>query len=74
MLTIQALMHTEGKNQIGGSIWNYTTGTLTFLQRVLNWIVLSNLTAGIHASYKTTGTWGNFKNQETKRIHFPDKL
>ena len=46
MLTIQSLMYIEGNNQTKKPIWNYATGTLTSLERVLNWITLSNSTVG----------------------------
>ena len=59
MLTIQALMHIEGNNQIGGPIWNYTTGTLDISAKglKLDCIIQPNCwNVHIHASYKTTGT------------------
>ena len=67
MLTIQALMHIEGNNQIGGPIWNYTTGTLTFLQRVLNWIVLSNLTAGMSTFMQVIKQLEHGRTSKTKK-------
>ena len=45
------------------------------LERVLNWIALSNSTAGsVHPSYKTTRTWDNFNKQGTKMILLSEKL
>ena len=43
MVTLQSLNYIEGNNWTGRPIWNYATGTL---ERILNWIRLSNLTAG----------------------------
>ena len=46
MLTLQALTYISGNNQTGEPIWNYATGTLATLEKVLSWIMLSNSTAG----------------------------
>ena len=47
MLTLQALTYIERNDQTDGSIWNYATETLDILERVLNWMALSNSAVGM---------------------------
>ena len=58
MLILQALTYIERYDQTSGTIWNYVAGTLTSSKgsdKMLNWIMLSNLNCGevcTHANYK----------------------
>ena len=76
MLTLQAVVYIEGKDQTGRPIWNHATGTLT------SWkgaepdclIQLNYREVHTHASYKTNRTWEKLNNQGTKMTLISEHL
>ena len=76
MLTLQALMYIEWKDQLGGPIWTmpqepWHPGTSAKPDYVIQ---LNCEEMHTHASYKTTRTWEKFNNWWTKMILLPDEL
>ena len=70
ILTLQALVYIEGKDQTGRSIWNYAIGTLTSWKRAERDCVIQLNCREVctYVSYKTTRTWENFIKQGTEMI------
>ena len=61
-------MHIKGIDQTSWPIWNYATGILTSWKgaELDHVIQVNNRKVRTHASFKTTRTWENFKNQGEK--------